>query len=140
MERIDASAAGRVEVVGRWYGVRGRRFVRPALTLVRQDGEVRALADLDHKPWAAEDGEVWRAAFSIGSKLDDAREIELTVAPDIVVTLRPKGKKLVAAGASIAAANAARPARARPERASTGSPVASPSGGSVESGAQGSAG
>ena len=109
MERIDASASGRVEVVGRWFGVRGRRFVRPALTLGRKDGELRALADLDHKPWAAEDGEVWRAAFSVDSKLDEAREIELTVAPDIVVPLRTKGRKLAAPGATLAAAQAARP-------------------------------
>jgi hypothetical protein len=112
VERIDASASGRVEVVGRWFGVRGRRFVRPALTLGRKDGEIRALADLDHKPWAAEDGEVWRAAFSVESGLDDAREIELTVAPDIVVPLRAKGRKLAAPGATLAVAQAARPSRA----------------------------
>ncbi len=65
MERIDASTSGRVEVAGRWFGVRGRRFVRPALTISRKDGELRALADLEDKPWAAEDGEVWQAAFSV---------------------------------------------------------------------------
>jgi hypothetical protein len=123
VERIDASASGRVEVVGRWFGVRGRRFVRPALTLGRRDGEVRALADLDHKPWAAQDGEVWRAAFSVDSKLDEAKEIELTVAPDIVVALRTKGRKLAAPGATLAAAQAARPSRgARGGRASGDAP------------------
>jgi hypothetical protein len=112
-----------VEVVGRWFGVRGRRFVRPALTLGRKDGEIRALADLDHKPWAAQDGEVWRAVFSVDSALDDAREIELTVAPDIVVALRTKGRKLAASGATLAATQAARPSRAggRDARAPAGS-------------------
>ena len=119
MERVDVSASGRVEVVGRWFGVRGRRFVRPALTLGRKDGEVRALADLDDKPWAAEDGEVWRAVFSVESELDEAREIELTVAPDIVVALRRKGRKLAAPGATLAAAQAARPARATSEAKAT---------------------
>ncbi|MFZ1996610.1 MAG: hypothetical protein WAU75_21030, partial [Solirubrobacteraceae bacterium] len=111
MERIDASAPGRVEVAGRWFGVRGRRFVRPSLTLSQKGAEVRALADLEHKPWAAEDGEVWMAAFSLDKGLDGAREIELSVAPDIVVELRPKGKKLAKPGDTLAAAGAARAPR-----------------------------
>jgi hypothetical protein len=91
--------------------VRGRRFVRPTLTLVHKGAEVRALADLEHKPWAAEDGEVWIAAFSVDQGLDDAREIELSVAPDIVVELRPRGKKLARPGDSLAAGAAARTPR-----------------------------
>jgi hypothetical protein len=113
-----------VEVVGRWFGVRGRRFVRPALTLGRRDGEVRALADLDHKPWAAQDGEVWRAAFSVDSQLDDAKEIELTVAPDIVVPLRTKGRKLAAPGATLAAVQTARPSRGAGSGRPGGDPTA----------------
>ena len=80
-------------MAGRWFGVRGRRFVRPTLTLVHKGAAVRALADLEHKPWAAEDGEVWTAAFSVDEGLDGAREIELSVAPDIVVGLRPRGQE-----------------------------------------------
>ena len=72
---------------------------------------VRALADLEHKPWAAEDGEVWTAAFSVDEGLDGAREIELSVAPDIVVELRPKGKKLARPGDTLAAGSAARAPR-----------------------------
>jgi hypothetical protein len=106
VERIDASAEGRVEVEGRWFGVRGRRFVRPTLTLTHKGAGVRALADLEHKPWAAEDGEVWRAAFSVDEGLDGAREIELSVAPDIVVELRPKGKKLARPGDLLSAGQA----------------------------------
>ncbi len=97
MERIDASAEGRVEVAGRWFGVRGRRFVRPTLTFSHKGAEVRALADLEHKPWAAEDGEVWMAAFSVDEGLDGAREIELSVAPDIIVELRTQGQEAGAA-------------------------------------------
>src|SRR5918996_4261697 len=42
----------RLEVSGRWYGLRGHRFVRPALTVeVDDDGDERRrmLADLEHK-------------------------------------------------------------------------------------------
>jgi hypothetical protein len=115
VERIDASDEGRVEVAGRWFGVRGRRFVRPTLTLTQRGNDVRALADLEHKPWAAEDGEVWMAAFSVAKGLDGAREIELSVAPDIVVGLRPKGKKLCKPGDTLSAGTAARAPRFKDE-------------------------
>jgi hypothetical protein len=68
--------------------VRGRRFVRPTLTIASGGGgERRGLADLDHKPWAAEDGDAWIAAFPIDIDLDETTEMELSVAPDIAVTL-----------------------------------------------------
>jgi hypothetical protein len=81
-------------VHGRWYGVRGHRFVRPALIVVTGDGaERRLLADLDDKPWVAEDGESWRAAFAVESEedLDAAVRLELSVAPDINIELRRAG-------------------------------------------------
>jgi hypothetical protein len=102
-------------VAGRWFGVRGRRFVRPTLTLVHKGAAVRALADLEHKPWAAEDGEVWTAAFSVDEGLDGAREIELSVAPDIVVGLRPRGKKLARPGDMLSAGTDARSPRFKDE-------------------------
>ena len=98
-------------MAGRWFGVRGRRFVRPTLTLLHKGAAVRALADLEHKPWAAEDGEVWTAAFNVDESLDGAREIELSVAPDIIVALRPKGKKLARPGDTLGVGTAARAPR-----------------------------
>ena len=54
----------RLEVTGRWFGVRGRRFMRPTLH-VRVDGRRRRLiAVLDHKPWAADTEDTWTAAFA----------------------------------------------------------------------------
>ncbi len=91
--------------------MRGRRFVRPTLTLSRRGAEVRALADLEHKPWAAEDGEVWMAVFSVDKGLDGAREIELSVAPDIAVELRRKGRKLARPGDSLPVGTGARAPR-----------------------------
>jgi hypothetical protein len=81
-------------VRGRWYGVRGHRFVRPALILTVGGGpERRLLAELDDKPWVAEDGESWRAVFTVDSNedIDRADRIELSVAPNINVDLRSGG-------------------------------------------------
>ncbi len=98
-----AHAGDRLELSGRWLGVRGRRFVRPTITMQGPDGEFRSLADLEHKPWAAEDGEMWLAAFPSPAGVDDVDEVELSVAPDITLTLPPPG-------------GGAKPRRARPPR------------------------
>ena len=63
LDRIELAGGDRLEVNGRWFGVRGRRFIRPSLTLVADEEQRRLLADLDHKPWAAEDGQPWQATF-----------------------------------------------------------------------------
>lgn len=95
-------------VQGQWFGVRGRRFMRPALTVVVDGRPVRLLADLADKPWPVEDGEPWRATFpyTIGSA--QSREAELTVAPDLTVPL-PTPERL-AAGASEESASRGRDA------------------------------
>ena len=53
----------RCQVEGQWFGVRGRRFMRPALTVVVDGKPIRLLADLADKPWAPEDGGPWKAMF-----------------------------------------------------------------------------
>lgn len=105
MERLAATEDGLVEVSGRWFGVRGRRFVRPALTLTLGDGPQRRwLADLAHKPWSALDGEPWMAAFPVDVELAGASAIELSVAPDIEIMLRaPEGATGSAAAGPVAA-------------------------------------
>jgi hypothetical protein len=75
------------QVEGRWFGVRGRRFMRPALTLLVDGQPIRLLADLADKPWAAEDGETWKATFPYTIERPAPREAELTVAPDLTITL-----------------------------------------------------
>ncbi len=94
LDQFEVSGEDRLEVRGRWFGVRGRRFVRPTL-LLRADGTPRrALADLEHKPWFAEDGEPWEAVFSCGVDGAEVREAELAVAPDIAVALpAPNGRR-----------------------------------------------
>ncbi len=131
VERVAFDDQGRLLVSGRWFGVRGRRFVRPTLTLtVGPDGaEQRSLADLEHKPWAAEDGEPWLAAFPLDIKLEDAEQLELSVAPDIAVELAAgKGTRRTRGRARPEAADARAPAcaptasgrgRRRPTRATS---------------------
>jgi hypothetical protein len=80
----------RLEVSGRWYGLRGHRFVRPALTVeVDDDGDDRRrmLADLEHKPWAADDGTDWIAAFPWDGEPVKLARAELAVAPTLAIDL-----------------------------------------------------
>jgi hypothetical protein len=91
LERFEP-CDGRLTLSGRWFGVRGRRFVRPTLTLAIDGERARALADLDDKPWAAEDGEPWQASFPWG-KTGRVEEPELSVAPDITIELPAPGAK-----------------------------------------------
>src|SRR5437588_7787480 len=85
LERFERSG-GQLTLTGRWFGVRGRRFVRPTLTFALESERIRALADLDDKSWAAEDGEPWRASFP-WSKSARVEKPELSVAPDITIQL-----------------------------------------------------
>ena len=102
VERFAASG-DRVEVSGHWLGLRGRHLVRPVLWLHRGESRERLVAVLDHKPWAADDGEPWLAAFKWkGGKLD-AERAELEVGRELIVELPLPGR----------AAPKPRPARAR---------------------------
>ena len=95
LERFEPSD-GRLTLSGRWFGVRGRRFVRPTLTLAVAGERMRALADLDDKPWAAEDGEPWQASFP-WEKAGRVEDPELSVAPDITILLPVPGARRVRA-------------------------------------------
>lgn len=87
LDRLEQTAEDRLEIVGRWYGVRGLRFVRPALTVQTNEGERNVLALLEHKPWAAEEGKDWIAAFPWEGASPDPGQTELAVAPSVVVPL-----------------------------------------------------
>src|SRR5919201_86138 len=87
LDRFEQTGEDRLEVAGRWFGVRGLRFVRPALTVQTKDGERNLLALLEHKPWAAQDGEAWVAAFPWKGDSPDPGQAELAVAPSVVVAL-----------------------------------------------------
>jgi hypothetical protein len=89
VERFEPAGEACLEVRGRWFGVRGRRFMRPALTAVADGHAQRSLAVLDHKPWTAEEGEAWLAVFPWSSDPAALLEAELTVAPNVTVPLPP---------------------------------------------------
>lgn len=94
LDRFELVGGTCCELQGRWSGVRGRRFMRPALTMIVDGQPTRLLADLAHKPWAAEDGEPWQAAFPCALGGGDVLEAELTVAPDVTIALpAPQGRK-----------------------------------------------
>jgi hypothetical protein len=88
VERFEWVDGDRLEVTGRWYGLRGHRFVRPVLVVqAAHDEQRRLLAILDHKPWAAEDGDEWIAAFPWEGEPLELTAAELAVAPSLAVDL-----------------------------------------------------
>jgi hypothetical protein len=106
-----AWADGRLEVSGRWYGIRGRRFLRPTLDVEVDGSPRRMLAVLEHKPWAADDGEEWVAAFDWSGDPVALAVAELAVAPELAVVLPPptggptkKARSAKAAGERLEAA------------------------------------
>jgi len=113
VERFEWAADDRLELEGRWFGLRGRRFIRPTLD-VEVDGESRRLlALMEHKPWAAVDGEDWLAAFAWDGERGEIAA-ELAVGPDLSFELpRPGGAGRGSAPKRLAtaAAQAVQPAR-----------------------------
>ncbi len=94
LERFERTGPDRIEIAGRWYGLRGRRFVRPVLNLQMGGGSRRrAIALLEHKPWAADDGETWVAAFAWPPGAGEVEGAELEVGPGLVVDLPAPGGK-----------------------------------------------
>jgi hypothetical protein len=123
------------EVHGRWYGVRGRRFMRPALTLTLEGRPTRLLADLAHKPWPAEDGEPWQALFPGDAAAGELDEAELTVAPDVTVALpAPTGRR--PSRRRRAATDHAGPARSRGEASRPSPDMARPRGETARAGSR----
>ena len=90
LDRFQWSGEDRLVVEGRWFGVRGRRFVRPVLTVRVAGARRRLLALLEHKPWAADEGTAWIAAFPWDGPRDDVGDAELEVGA-LTVDLPPPG-------------------------------------------------
>jgi hypothetical protein len=91
LERLHDTAA-RVEIFGRWDGVRGRRFIRPTLSF---PGGTRVLAELADKPWAPGEDGAWRVAFRLPETPDSwaaGEPAELSVGPDLAVEFGPAVK------------------------------------------------
>jgi hypothetical protein len=90
IERFEWAGPDRIEIVGYWSGLRGRRFMRPTLVLRGEGPESkRLLAVLDHKPWAAGDGEQWVAAFPWVGDVVRFDSAEMNVGSGIDLELPP---------------------------------------------------
>jgi hypothetical protein len=122
LERFEWTASGRLEVGGRWFGVRGRRFVRPVMNLRTEGRRRRLIAVLDHKPWAPEAEGTWIAAFAWRGEPTEITAARLEVAPDVVLELPSPGDD--AAGAILHPRPTRRPAEAERRESPAESPPA----------------
>jgi hypothetical protein len=93
VDRFEWTASDRLELAGRWVGLRGQRFMRPALTVESAEGNRRMLALLEHKPWAPDADSPWIAAFPWEGEPVAVDMAELAVAPSIAVDLPPPGAR-----------------------------------------------
>jgi hypothetical protein len=91
VERFEWTSPERLELVGRWSGLRGHRFLRPTLDAEVGGERRRMLADLEHKPWAPEEGQEWIAVFTWRGDPGSFDEAELTVSPELAVQLPAPG-------------------------------------------------
>lgn len=89
IERFEWAAPDRIELVGVWSGLRGRRFIRPTLVLEGEGEPKRLLATLEHKPWTADDGEEWTAAFAWDGPIVKFEAADLNVGSGIDLKLPP---------------------------------------------------
>jgi hypothetical protein len=94
VQRFEWTSEDRLELVGRWFGLRGHRFLRPTLDVQVDGDRRRMLADLEHKPWAPEEGQDWIAAFTWRGEPGNFDDGELTVSPDLAVQLPAPGGSL----------------------------------------------
>jgi hypothetical protein len=93
LERFGWSEPGRLEVVGRWSGLEGRRLGRPVLT-VAAGGQRRRLNAL--QGGLAGSGE-WRATFACDADPESISEVVLEVGRRLVVDLPPPKRRRRAA-------------------------------------------
>jgi hypothetical protein len=89
VERFGWVSDDRLEITGRWSGLRGHRFLRPTLDIQVDGRHLRLLALLEHKPWAADDGDEWIAAFPWQGEPLQVEGAELALGPDLAVELPP---------------------------------------------------
>jgi hypothetical protein len=89
VERFGWVSDDRLEITGRWSGLRGHRFLRPTLDIHVDGRHRRLLALLEHKPWAADDGDEWIAAFPWQGEPLQVDGAELALGPDLAVELPP---------------------------------------------------
>ena len=91
IERFEWIGEDRLEVTGRWFGVRGLRFMRPTLHVRLGERRRRLIALLEDKPWPADGDGPWIASFTWEGPHDGVTAARLEVAPDVVLDLPMPG-------------------------------------------------
>jgi hypothetical protein len=91
IERFEWTGEDRLEVTGRWFGVRGLRFIRPTLHVRLGERRRRLIALLDDKPWPPDAEGPWVASFTWEGPHDGVTAARLEVAPDVVLDLPMPG-------------------------------------------------
>jgi hypothetical protein len=86
LERFAFTAPDRLEVIGRWTGLAGRRLGRPALTVVA-GGRRQRLVALPGGHLAPTDGAEWRVAFAYDGDPEALASAELVIGRRLVVDL-----------------------------------------------------
>ena len=91
LERFELSADERLEVVGRWEGLEGRRMGRPVLTVVGIDGRRKRLTALPGGQLSST--HAWRAAFAWQGDVTAIDRAELELGRRLVVELPPPRRR-----------------------------------------------
>ncbi len=125
IERFEWIGEDRLEVTGRWFGVRGLRFMRPTLHVRLGERRRRLIALLDDKPWPADGDGPWIASFNWEGPQDGVTAARLEVAPDVVLDLPVPGGE--AAGRTLNPRPRARPKPRKKPAAPRKPPPAKPS-------------
>jgi hypothetical protein len=90
LERFELSGEDRLEVVGRWEGLEGRRMGRPVLTVVDVGGRRRRIAAL---PRELDRAQPWRASFAWEGDVTGIERAELELGRRLVVELPPPRRR-----------------------------------------------
>jgi chromosome segregation ATPase len=95
LERFEATDADRLEVVGRWQGLEGRRLGRPVLTVLTEGGRRRRLTALPGGQLTATGADApWRASFAWDGDPASVESAELELGRRLVVELpRPRRRR-----------------------------------------------
>lgn len=88
LERFRWVADDRLEIEGRWEGLRGRRLVQPVLSL-QAGGVAHRLPGLPGGQLGSDPGVRWKATFAWDGDPVDVTDAELEVGRNIVVELPP---------------------------------------------------
>jgi hypothetical protein len=107
LERFELSGEDRLEVVGRWEGLEGRRMGRPVLTVVESGGRRRRLNALPGGQLSST--HPWRAAFAWEGDVSGVERAELELGRRLVVELPPPRRRRRRSGSAARTPDTPRP-------------------------------